>query len=457
MDRLKYFSLIILAFALLVILLSFHTRELIRKQVISRDSKLIHLLIQMGPLLIEDGSFSGELPEWMLEDSVVTSVRVSEKIQGIVAVQLLDSRRNLKLSLPDNFIPPDLDPDDLKTINEHQNVSRFHSDIRLDSLFADPDFFVADFTVPLLEVIIPMVDSNSNQLEGITQIWIDGSSMSEELALLDRNLMLQSGIALFGGCLIIGLILYWAFKRLNRLNQVLMDRSLKLQEANQALVLAAKSSAIGAISAHLIHGLKNPLSGLQNYLSSQPQLESINTKDNDVEWHTAQETTRKMNRMLEEIVQILREERNETAFELSLNEIIQTVRNHAEDLTRSKKILLEFSIDADNHFSNRDGNLLILILDNLVKNAIEASPADKKVMLKAKEARSSIQIQIEDEGSGLPRYIQENLFSPCISSKPKGNGIGLAISQQLARHLNAELSLEYTSSSGTCFQLNVKH
>ena len=393
----------------------------------------------------------------MLGDSVVTSERASGKIQGIIAVQLLDSHRNLKLSLPDNFIPPDLIPDDLITINDHQNVSRFHSDIRLDSLFADPDFFVADFTVPLLEVIIPMIDSNSNQLEGITQIWIDGTSMSEELALLDKNLMFQSGIALFGGCLIIGLILYWAFNRLNRLNQVLMDRSLKLQEANQELVLAAKSSAIGAISAHLIHGLKNPLSGLQDYLSSQPQLESINTNENDAEWHTAQETTRKMNRMLEEIVQIIREERNERAFELSLNEIIQTVRNHAEDPTHRKKIMLEFSIDADKHFSNRDGNLLILILDNLVKNAIEASPADKKVMLKAKEARSSIQIQIEDEGSGLPRYIQENLFSPCISSKPKGNGIGLAISQQLARHLNAELSLEYTSSSGTCFQLNVKH
>ena len=162
MDRLKYFSLIILAFALLVILLSFHTRELIRKQVISRDSKLIHLLIQMGPLLVENGSFSGELPEWMLGDSVVTSERASGKIQGIIAVQLLDSHRNLKLSLPDNFIPPDLIPDDLITINDHQNVSRFHSDIRLDSLFADPDFFVADFTVPLLEVIIPLVDSNSN-------------------------------------------------------------------------------------------------------------------------------------------------------------------------------------------------------------------------------------------------------------------------------------------------------
>ena len=46
-------------------------------------------------------------------------------------------------------------------------------------------------------------------------------------------------------------------------------RRADLARANEELVFAAKTGAVGAISAHLIHGLKNPLSGLEGYVSDR--------------------------------------------------------------------------------------------------------------------------------------------------------------------------------------------
>jgi nitrogen-specific signal transduction histidine kinase len=49
--------------------------------------------------------------------------------------------------------------------------------------------------------------------------------------------------------------------------------------------------------------------------------------------------------------------------------------------------------------------------------------------------------------------VAERLFLPCVSSKQNGSGIGLAISQQLAKHLGADLTLTSSTSIGTCFEL----
>ena len=64
-------------------------------------------------------------------------------------------------------------------------------------------------------------------------------------------------------------------------------------------------------------------------------------------------------------------------------------------------------------------------------------------------------IHVIDEGPGLPTSIQDNLFSPCQSSKENGSGIGLAISYQLAKHIDAEIILHKTGPDGTCFIVNI--
>lgn len=452
-EQLISILLVLLVFTALVAFVSYRSRESIRQQVLNRDADVIHLLTEMGRPILNQGKFSGVLPVWMMGGTVQDSNSPATEIKGIVAVQLVNIQGGIMMTIPGNYIPARLSAADFVLLKKKKSISRFHSKIRLDSLFVDPEFILDERPVPLLELIVPL--QNLNQFEGAIQIWLDGKSMSRELTLLDQNIMVQSGVVLICGYFIISMVLLWAFHRLQKINQVLYDRTLKLRDANRELVLAAKSSALGAISAHLIHGLKNPLAGLQEFVANQSQPDLLSESEMETEWHTARETTRRMTQMLHEIVQIMREESDTGAYEITVAEIDEVLHNHVADLSKQQDVDLESILEVDYPFNNREGNLIILILENLVKNAIEATPAGGKTILQVQQQDKHIQFLVKDEGEGLPKDRVENPFLPCISSKPGGNGIGLAISYQLARHMGAKLTLDQTHFKGSCFVLTV--
>jgi len=450
-ERLVAILLILIVFSILVVFVSYQSRESIRQQILNRDADLFYLLMQMGNPVLNQGQFTGELPAWMIGGTRLPSA----ELKGVIAVQLVNSDGKIMTTIPGNYIPARLNSVDLLQLKQQRPISRFHDEIRLDMIFIDPEFILDERPVPLMEVVVPLLNQQNGELEGAIQIWLDGKSMSRELALLDENMMVQSGIVLVCGYIIISLVLLWTFRHLQKTNLILHERTLKLRDANRDLVLAAKSSALGAISAHLIHGLKNPLAGLQEFVVSQSQLEDITESDLETEWHTARETTGKMTRMLNEIVQIMREESDSGGYEITVAEIEEIVHQHVSDLARQRDVESVSNVQVDHPFSNREGNLIILILENLVKNAIEATTSGGKVTMQVKQQHNNILFSVEDEGDGLPENRSENPFLPCISTKPGGNGIGLAISYQLARHIGAELTLDRTCSVGTCFVLKI--
>jgi len=94
-----------------------------------------------------------------------------------------------------------------------------------------------------------------------------------------------------------------------------------------------------------------------------------------------------------------------------------------------------------------------LILENLLQNAVDATPSGKRVQLRLTESEKRFSMEVEDEGSGLTQQAAQGLFMPCTSSKKGGSGIGLTISRQLAVHMGATLALKRNTPTGSCFEL----
>jgi len=103
-------------------------------------------------------------------------------------------------------------------------------------------------------------------------------------------------------------------------------------------------------------------------------------------------------------------------------------------------------------FSNREADLVLLILENLAQNAIDATPRGGRVRLTMSRTDEAV-MEMSDQGPGLSAGQAARLFTPGVSSKKGGSGIGLAICKQLAEHLGARLELAANSSSGAIFRL----
>ena len=114
-----------------------------------------------------------------------------------------------------------------------------------------------------------------------------------------------------------------------------------------------------------------------------------------------------------------------------------------------------------------DPDLLVQCFLNLLKNASEVTD-DKGILTlttsynlsrylstsQSFQVHLPLQIEIEDNGSGIPEELQDYIFEPFISGKQSGSGLGLAMVASVVADHGGAISVD-TSPAGTCFTVNL--
>ena len=165
-------------------------------------------------------------------------------------------------------------------------------------------------------------------------------------------------------------------------------------------------------------------------------------------------TTQRMQLLINGVLRVLEEQRTEANYEISLAELVEIISAKMLPVARGAGVHFYAQAKAEGLLGNREANLVILILENLIQNAFQATPEGKSVKLLVTSADGRIDCEVRDEGPGLAPEMRASLFAPCRSTKPGGSGIGLAISKQLAGQLGAVLELKSNSSTGCVFALS---
>lgn len=132
------------------------------------------------------------------------------------------------------------------------------------------------------------------------------------------------------------------------------------------------------------------------------------------------------------------------------NDLVASVH----DLFRKRDdILFSLYVPIDEIYIFADRSHILRILNNLLKNAIQAIPADRKgrinIRLFTRDGYATL--QVSDNGCGIPADMQDKVFYPNFTTKSSGTGLGLAISKDIAEAYGGRIYFSTVEDAGTDF------
>lgn len=440
-------GLTLTVFAAVIAFVTFQLRDGLRQQILSGKAATLSAVASMQLALGADALV--ELGVTEVPGELLDAVLKASKFRGVLAIRVFDADRRFSGAVPLEL------SDEPPAAHEwtERPFARLTPRTKLSALSGAPAAGAAgEANVRLLEAWVPLRRADGAKLAGVAQFWIEGTETAAEFAALDARLLLQAALAWLAGAAVIVVGLGWAFRRLAAANLILERRTEDLQRANRELMLAAKTSALGAVTAHLIHEIKNPLAGLEVFMAGQAELGARD--DDGRELVAATALTKRLRTMINDVVGVLRDEQQGAHFELTCAEVGELALERVRASANQAGVRLTADLSAEKSLPGRRANLAGLVLRNLLQNAVEASPPAGVVRVSGgATAEGGAEFLVEDRGAGLGEAVRARLFQPCASTKPGGSGLGLALSQQIAQQAGGRIELVRSNSEGTCFRL----
>jgi two-component system nitrogen regulation sensor histidine kinase NtrY len=123
----------------------------------------------------------------------------------------------------------------------------------------------------------------------------------------------------------------------------------------------------------------------------------------------------------------------------------------------SKDVDFTLDVERDNLLLDADPDLMCQVLLNLLRNAAEAARGHAEtpsVSLRfAPIAGNRVQIEVADNGSGVPRALRKDIFLPFFTTKAKGTGVGLSLARQVVLAHRGSIGLSESESGGAVFRI----
>ena len=232
-----------------------------------------------------------------------------------------------------------------------------------------------------------------------------------------------------------------------------VDRQIRLSREEQ---LISQNSATRSLLRGLAHEIKNPLGGLRG----AAQLLAMETEDETLHEYT-DVIIKEVDRLGALVDSMLGSRKLPVKEAVNVHQLLERVASIvASDPENSVELVRDY--DPSIPDLEGDADQLIQALLNIVRNAVQATEGRGRVLLQTRVLRQFtlanrryrlvVQINVEDNGPGIPEELQQAVFYPMVSSKAEGSGLGLSIAQSLInRHGGL---IEFTSRPGnTVFTL----
>jgi two-component system phosphate regulon sensor histidine kinase PhoR len=215
--------------------------------------------------------------------------------------------------------------------------------------------------------------------------------------------------------------------------------------------------------ANASHQLKTPLTAIQGFAD-------IMIADPDIEPKLREEFLRKIQlrsiEAAELVTKLLKLSKLETNLDelqmstVNINRLIEQLCHKFEGNMQKQQIQMVQDFSDQSIELQTDPELLRLVLENLIENAIKYSKVNGRVFIHTSEKSNSVSIEIKDEGIGIPDEDQTKIFERFFRSSnaerhtQDGVGIGMAMVDSAMEKVSGKISIQSKRDEGTTVSLS---
>ncbi len=231
-----------------------------------------------------------------------------------------------------------------------------------------------------------------------------------------------------------------------------------LRKSKSYIRRADRLASLGTLTAGLAHEIRNPLVAIKTFTQLLPE----RIDDEEFRNHFLNIASGEVDRISALVTELLEFARpSEPKFELEdINGILDGMILLVSTETKSKRIDIFKDYAKELGPITIDREQMKQVFLNMLLNAIEATPENGKIYVKTRsyakpEGEPYIQIEFTDTGCGIrPEYL-EDIFTPFFTTKEKGSGLGLSISNQIVQDHKGYIDVESQVNKGTSFFINL--
>jgi len=250
------------------------------------------------------------------------------------------------------------------------------------------------------------------------------------------------------------------YSKNDEIGALVADYNRKLEElefAADQLAQSERESAWREMAKQVAHEIKNPLTPMK--LGIQQLLRTLDPNDPNSK-AKVEKVANSMIEQIDALTKIANEFSNfakmplRSESEINLPELIERV---VEVFSSEENVSLKLNIIDKQLIILADKDQLIRVFNNLIKNAIQSIPSERKGLIQINVTRNSdsVEIEIIDNGIGIDKEKRKNIFVPYFTTKSTGTGLGLAMVKQIIENHNGQIGFESKVNVGTTFRINL--
>jgi PAS domain S-box-containing protein len=218
----------------------------------------------------------------------------------------------------------------------------------------------------------------------------------------------------------------------------------------EALIRSERLAAIGRMSAHVTHEIRNPLSSIG--LNAEMLKDAADGSEAQTLCEAIIREVDRLTAITEEYLKFARLPRPELRPH-QIGELLTTIAVFVRRDCEAANVKLVVDVPEGLPSIQIDADQIRQAILNLVRNAKESMPEGGALWLGARREGDAILLFVKDEGAGIPAEALDRIFDPFYSTKLTGTGLGLALCQQIVTEHGAQLRVTSKVGVGSEFAI----